>query len=347
MSQPIGNTGERTAKHLSTISMPELFDLQMRVFADNRELQDIIDRFGDRISPLYRRDPFLAGQGEWKTITEADTQTYGNEQPEGTNPQMIRYGIGRTLNYTYTDYGNATTVTARSMRNNKYREVFEQLIALPRMLNNRRYLDGVHQLTFGTVDSYTNMDGRVVDMRCIDGIRPFHAAHTLPHSATTWSNLVPSNPVFGKAGLLAAELLFKTNILDGFGVRKVMTPTHVITSDDPATVYDVRQVMGSGTEVGQSNSGVINALNQYSHIVLPQLDSDANGATDSAKSKWWILGRFGADGVDMRYSEAVGINVLPPHKDEMNGNVTSRVEGGWVYKVVNMKGAVLSSGAGA
>jgi len=348
MSQAIGNTGEREARHLSTFSMPELFDLQKRVIADNAELQDIVDRFGNRVMPLYRQDPFMTGMGEWKTLTESDTQTYGNEQPEGTNPTMISYGIGRTLNYTYVDYGNATTVTERAIRNNKYRDVFNQLISLPRMLNNRRYLDGVHQLTFGNVDSYTNMDGRVVDMLTIDGIRPFHASHTLPHSASTWSNLVPSNPVASKAGILAAELLFKTNILDGYGVRKVMEPTHLITSDDPETVYNVRQFMNSTTEVGQSNSGVINALNKYSHVVLPQLDSDATGAYDSTKRKWWILGRFGtSDGVDMRYSEAEGIQVLPPHKDEMNGNITSRVKGAWVFKTVCAKGMVLSTGAGS
>jgi hypothetical protein len=311
--------------------MPELFDLQQRVIADNRELQDIIQRFGDRVMPLYKKDPFMAGQGEWKTLTEADTQTYGNEQPEGTNPTMISYGIGRTLNYTYVDYGNATTVTERAIRNNKYREVFEQLISLPRMLNNRRYLDGVHQLTFGNVDSYTNMDGRVVSMLTVDGLRPFYSAHTLPHSSATWSNLVTGNPIASKAGILAAELIFKTQILDGFGVRKVMEPTHLITSDDPETVYNVRQFMGSTSEVGQANPNVINALNKYTHVVLPLLDSDANGAYDSTKAKWWILGRFGtSDGVDMRYSEAEGIQVLPPHKDEMNGNVTSRVKGGWV-----------------
>jgi len=348
MSQPIGNTGEREVKHLSTLSMPELFDLQTRVMGTNSELQDIIAAFGDRVMPLYRKDPFMTGSGEWKTYTETDTQTYGNEQPEGTNPTMIKYGIGRTLNYTYFDYGNATTVTERAIRNNKYREVFEQLVSLPRLLENRRYLDGVHQLTFGSAASYVNMDGRTVDMTTVDGLAPFHAAHTLPHSPATWSNIVPSNPAFSKAGLLAAELLFKTNVLDGFGKRKVIMPTHLITTDDPTLCYNVKQIMGSTTEVGQANSGVINALNDYTHVKLPQLDSDATGAYDSAKKDIYILGRFGvSDGVDMRYSEAKGVSVLPPYKDPMNGNVTSRVDGAWVFKTVASRGMVKSDGSGS
>lgn len=348
MPLPIGNTGSREAKHLSTLSMPELFDLQKRVLKDNSELQDIIRAFGDRVMPLYKKDPFMPGQGEWKTVTEMDVQTYGNEQPEGQNPQMVRFGIGRTLNYTYTDFGNATTVTDRAMRNNQYRQVFEQLVSLPRMLENRRYLDGVHQLTFANATSYTNMDGRVVDMTTIDGLAPISASHTLPHSSATWSNVITANPAFSKAGLLVAELIFKTQIVDGYGVRKVMEPTHLITTDDPTLVYNVRQIMGSSTEVGQDNSSVINALNQYTHVVLPQLDSTATGAYDATKKDWWFLGRFGtSDGVDMRYSEAKGITVLPPYKDPMNGNVTSRVEGAWTFKICGPRGFALSTGEGS
>lgn len=343
----IGNTGSRTAKHLSTISMPELFDLQKRVFGEDQEVQDIQAATSDLMS-LFKADPFMDNMGSYKTATETDAQTFGNEQPEGTNPQMIQYGIGRTLNYTYVDFGNATTITERAMRDNQYAQVFGQLIRLPRLLMNRRYLDGVHQLTFGNAASYTNMDGRVVDMTTIDGLSPFNASHTLVHSSSTWSNLVPANPVFGKAGLLAAELLFKTNVLDNFGVNKPLIATTLITTNDPTLVYNVRQVMNSTTELGQSNSGVINALNKYKHVVLPRLDSTATGAYDASKKDWWILGRFGtSDGVDIRYSERVGIKMLPPHKDEMNGNVTSRVQGAWVFKTVSMKGAVLSTGAGS
>lgn len=343
----IGNTGSRTAKHLSTLSMPELFDLQKRVFAADTEVQDIKAATASLMS-LFRNDPFMDGQGSYKTVTEVDSQTFGNEQAEGTNPQMIQYGIGRTLNYTYVDFGNATTVTARALRDNQYSQVFNKLISLPRLLMNRRYLDGVHQFTFGNAASYTNIDGRVVDMTGIDGLAPFHAAHTLVHSADTWSNLVPSNPAFSKAGLLAAELLFKTDVVDNFGVEKPVVPTHLITTNDPTVIYNVRQILGSSTELGQSNSAVINALNKYTHVILPRLDSTASGAYDSTKKDMWILGRFGAsDGVDVRYSERYGIRMVAPYKDEMNGNVTSRVEGGWVFKTVSMKGAVLSTGAGS
>lgn len=347
MSLPIGNTGSREAKHLSTMSMPEMFDLQKRVFADDTEVKDIQASTGALMS-LFKADPFTGNDGGWKTVMESDSQTFGNEQAEGTNPQLIKYGIGRTLNYTYVDYGNATTVTARALRDNKYADVFNKLTQLPRLLMNRRYLDGVHQFTFGNADSYTNMDGRVVSTLCIDGLRPFHSTHTLVHSTRTWTNLVPSNPVFGKAGLLAAELLFKTNIMDNFGIEKPITPTHLITTNDPTVVYNVRQIMGSMTEIGQANSGVINALNKYQHVVLPRLDSTATGAYDSTKKDWWILGRFGtSDGVDLRFSERLGITMLSPYKDEMNGNVTSRVEGAWIHKFVNPRGSVLSTGAGS
>ena len=346
MAQPIGNTGSRETRHLSTMSMPELFDLQKRVFADDTEVKDIQASTAALMS-LFKADPFSGMDGGWKTAIESETQTFGNEQPEGTAPQLIRYGIGRTLNYTYVDYGNATTVTARAMRDNKYADVFSSLTRLPRLLMNRRYLDGVHQFTFGMVDSYTNLDGRVVSTLCIDGLRPFFNAHTLVFSPRTWTNIVPSNPAFSKAGLLASELLFKTNIIDNFGIEKPVTPTHLITTNDPTLVYNVRQIMGSSTETGQANPSQINALNKYQHVILPRLDSTALGAYDATKKDMYILGRFGtSDGVDIRFSERVGITMYPPHKDEMTGNVTSRVEGAWIFRMVSAKGMVTSNGTG-
>ena len=346
MAQPIGNTGSREAKHLSTMSMPEMFDLQKRVFADSTEVKDIQASTGALMS-LFKADPFTGTDGGWKTVIETDSQTFGNEQPEGSNPQMIKYGIGRTLNYTYIDYGNSISVTARAMRDNKYAEVFKRLTELPRLMMNRRYLDGVHQFTFGMVDSYTNLDGRVVSTLCVDGVRPFFNAHTLVHSTRTWTNIVPSNPSFSKAGLLAAELLFKTQIMDNFGIEKPVTPTHLITTNDPTLVYNVRQILGSVTELGQTNANVINALNKYQHVILPRMDSTSLGAYDSTKKDMYVLGRFGtSDGVDIRFSEAEGITMKAPHVDEMNGNVTSRVEGSWIFKMVSARAMVTSNGTG-
>jgi hypothetical protein len=342
MALPIGNTGSRETKVLSTLTMPEWFDLQQRNIEDDRGLQDIIKMYGDRVSPLYNKSPFMSGNGEWKTFTEMDVQTYGNIQPEGTNPQLIKYGIGRTLNFTYVDYGNAYTATARAIKNNKQQEVFSRINNLPRMLQNRRYLDGVHQLTFGLSSSYTNLDGVVVDLKTVDGLSPFNAAHTLPLSATTYTNIVPGNPVYSKAGQLAAELLFKTDIKDGYGVRKIMAPTHLITSDDPTTIYNVRQINGSAAEVGQANAAVINVLNRFTHVILPQLDSDATGNVDATKSAMWILGRFGVDGVDMKYCEGEAIATHAPAEDPMNGNVTTRISGGWIFKIISGMGMVVS-----
>lgn len=344
MPLPIGNTGSRTAVQLSTLTMPEFFDLQIRVLEENQELKEIANLFNDRLMALYRRDPFVNGQGEWKTITETDSETYGAEQPEGTTPNLMKFGIGRTLNYTYVDYGMSVVTTERAMRSNKYSDVFSRLVALPRLLQNRRYLDGVHQLTFGDSVSYVNMDGRTVDLRGIDGLAIFSASHTFPHASGTWSNIEANNSALSKAGILAVEKMFKDNIKDGMGARRVMTPNTIIISDDPTQVYNAKQLLNSTTDntTNQANPFVINALNSYRLVILPQLDSDANGNIDSGKSKWWIMGRFGSDGVDMRYSEAVPITMRAPSKNELNGNVISAVKGSWIFKIISGKGMVIS-----
>ena len=346
MIDPYKKVDNTKAVNLNTVSMPQLFDLLNRTFQSNSEIKSAYELWGNRVMALYRSDPFKAHEGGFKTITEKDTSTYGNEQAEGSNPVLVKYGIGRTMTFTYTDYGNAYTATERALRDNKYPEIFREWIDLPKKLLERRNLDGVHRWTFANAASYTNMDSTVKDNTCIDGLAPVSAVHSLPHSAATWSNVVSGNPVFSKSGLLAAELLFKTNIKDGFGVQKRMIPDTIVSTDDPTTCYNIRQITGSTADVSSDNStgnpAMMNALNKYKHIILPLLDSDSSGNVDATKSRIWFLGRFGSDGVDARYCEAVSIGYRMPKKDELNGNITQAVQGSWEFRIVSPRGFVAS-----
>jgi len=348
MSNPYDKVDNSQAVNLNTMSVPQLFDLLERTVMSNDHIKSTVQMFGDRVSPLYMKKAFVPNTGQFMSLTEQDMQTYGNEQPEGTNPIFAKYGIGRTLAFTFTDYGNAFQSTARARLTMKHADVVAKWADLPRLLIERRYLDGVHRLTFGTSASYTNMDGTIKDNRCIDGLSPFNASHTLPFSSDTYTNIVPSNPVFSKNALLAAELLFKTEIKDGFGVQQNIEPNTLISTNDPTLVYNIRQIMGSTTEVGQANSAVINTLTRYRHVILPRLDSDANGAYDSAKKDMWILGRFGGtDGVRMFFTQPVGIRYRKTDVNNLNGDITIAVEGSWEFRVADPRGMVMSSGVGS
>ena len=94
MINPVNN-GNKSVKALSTMTLPELYDLRERLFLNKLKNSDTM-RDSAQLSKLFRNDPFMAGEGIIKTYTEKDTQTYGSAQPEGTTGQLVKFGIGRT-----------------------------------------------------------------------------------------------------------------------------------------------------------------------------------------------------------------------------------------------------------
>lgn len=345
---PTGNTGNREVPSLATASAPELYDLQKRMIEADTRLKDIGAQFTNTLMSLYQNRPI---NGEFETITELTLDTYGYRQPEGTTPKTSRFGIGRTFNYSYDDYGVAYVATERALMNaQNHRNVISGVMNLTRQLFERRYLDGVLRLSFGGASSYIDRDGFTVDCRGIDSLPIFASNHTLPHSATTWSNIVPSNPVLGKSGILAAENMFKTQVFDGFGVQKRIVPDTLVITDDATLIYNAKQLYGSTTEIGQENPGVINALPKRRIVVLPMLDADANGNYDATKKDTWILGRFGdMDGVQMYYAERYAPQAVPTVEDTINmtRNMKFGAKAGYRFVIVSGLGMVRSTGLGS
>lgn len=343
MINPVNN-GQKTIKALSEMSLPELFDLRERLFMQRLKNSDL-QKDAAALGMIYRNDPFMAGQGTLKTYTEKDTQTYGNRQAEGTTGQLVKFGIGRTLNFTFVDYGNATTLTAKARIANKYPD-FLQTIDIPMMLNERRVLDGTHLLTFATVSSHVDMDGVTVDDTVIDGLSLINASHTTALSGDTFSNVITGNPEFGKAGLLVAETVLRNNTVDGYNALRSVNANLIITSTDPTVMYNVAQITGSSTEVGQSNANVINALKKYKHIALSKLDTDAKGGRDTTKSKRWFLADTNL--LEAVYCEFQAIGNGAPQEDALKGyagvhDVTFPSFGAWVYKWITPAGIVGST----
>lgn len=345
MINPV-NPGQKTVKALSEMSLPELFDLRERLFMDRLKNSDL-QRDMASLGKIYRNDPFMSGQGTLKTYTEKDTQTYGNRQAEGTTGQLIKYGIGRTLNFTFVDYGNATTMTAKARVANKYSD-FLNTIDIPMMLNERKVLDGTHLLTFAFDSSYVDMDGSTVDVSVIDGLSLINAAHTTALSGDLFTNVITANPEFGKAGLLTAETVLRNNTVDGFNSLRSVNANLIITSTDPTVVYNVQQVTGSSTELGQANPNVINALKKYQHIALSKLDTDSAGGRDATKSKMWFLADTNL--IEAVYCEFQAIANGAPQEDKLKGyagvhDVTMPSFGAWVHKFITPSGIVGSKPA--
>jgi len=342
MINPVNN-GQKSITALSEMSLPELFDLRDRLFMERLKNSDL-QRDMAALGMIYRNDPFMAGQGTLKTYTEKDTQTYGNRQAEGATGQLVKFGIGRTLNFTFVDYGNSTTLTAKARIANKYPD-FLSTIDIPMMLSERKVLDGTHLLTFAEDSSYVDMDGVTVDLEVIDGQPLVSAGHTTSLSGDTFTNIITGNPEFGKAGLLVAETVFRNNTVDGYNALRSVSPNLIVTSTDPTVMYNVAQITQSTTEVGQSNAGVINALRKYKHIALSKLDTDAKGNRDATKSKRWFL--MDTNLLEAVYCEFQAIANGQPQEDKLKGyanvhDVVFPSMGAWVYKFITPMGLVCS-----
>jgi hypothetical protein len=334
MINPV-NPGNKDVKALSTMTLPELFDLRERLYMKRLMNSDTM-KDSSQLSKIFRNDPFMAGEGLLKTYTEKDTQTYGTAQPEGTTGQLVKFGIGRTLNFTFVDYGNATTLTGKARHFNKNRD-FINTIDIPMMLQNRRVLDGTHLLTFAFDASYVNMDTNTVDLTVIDGLSLINASHTTAQTGETFTNVITGNPVFGKAGLLVGETVLRNNTIDGYGALGSISPNMIITSTDPTQLYNVDQITKSSTEVGQDNSMVINALKKYEHIALSKLDTDATGSRVTAKSDMWFLADKNL--LEAVYCQAIAISNGAPVEDKLKGyagiyDITFPSFGAWIYRFI-------------
>jgi hypothetical protein len=340
------NNGNKSVKALSTQTLPELFDLRERLYLNELKNSDTM-RDSAQLSKLFRNDPFMAGEGLLKTYTEKDTQTYGSAQPEGTTGQLVKFGIGRTMNFTFVDYGNATTFTGKARHFNKNKD-FLNTIDIPMMLQARRVLDGTHLFTFAASASYVNMDAETVDLTVIDGLSLVNAAHTTAQTGETFTNIITGNPVFGKAGLLLGETVLRNNTIDGYGKLGSVSPNCIVTSTDPTVMYNVRQVTGSKTELGQDNPFAINALNTYEHIALSKLDTDANGGRDTTKSDMWFI--IDKNLLESVYAEAMGISNGAPVEDLLKGyssthDITFPSFGAWIYRFITPMGIASSNPA--
>jgi hypothetical protein len=219
------------------------------------------------------------------------------------------------------------------------------LTSLPYFCPQRVELDLTHRLTFCTSTSYTDRDGNTVDLTVGDTLALASAVHTLKFSSTTYTNIVPGNPLFSKGALEAAETLTTTDILSNFGEKRVMDFNTIVTTNNPTVVNAVKQFLRSVSDNTQNNSGVTNVnQDKYRHIILPQLATTATGAIDSTKKNWWFLIAAGAGlrGWQAHFLEWEAQNLVP----STTGNGVDVHKDVWYYNVRETYGIGIVSGRG-
>lgn len=327
---------------LNTITLSEFTDLVQKTFNVQMQLITPVAK------QLFIMDDLSANTGDTRRYDEVDVETYASLKREGQNAAKANVGTGYFKIGTIRRFAKEIDITWEMRRFNKYPEVTGQLTSLTHFIPQRQELNLTHIFTFGQSTSYVDMDGVTVDLTVGDGLAVFSAAHLLKYSATTWTNIVPNNPMIGPGGLEAAESLTVSSILSNFNERRVMTFNKLITSDDPNSVNTVKQMLKSTSDTTQPNPGVINVnLQKYTHVILPLLATTATGARDATKRRYWFLGScgMGINGWQAFYGEAEAANLKTPGKgnngeDFHNDNWSYGVRGAWLIQVVSGRGII-------
>lgn len=241
-----------------------------------------------RTSGLFVEETIPQNSGNTRDYTEIDTNEYAKKKAQGD--QAKRSKVQQGYNITMTAYRVAEDIgiTYEMRTQNKYPEVVSRLTSLVDKAVNRMELDLSHRITFGTATSFTDMDGDTVTISVGDALALFSTAHTLKGSSSTYRNRLANNPQISKGAIEGMEKLVVEQTLNQFGEKQTMTFDVIFTTDDPNSINTVKEYLQSTADVSSANAGVVNVYKgKYRHVVLPRVATDANGAVDSTKAKYW------------------------------------------------------------
>ena len=273
--------------NISSYTFPQMTDLVNRSFQDwLQSLPQVM-----RTSGLVVEEAMPQHTGEFKRFAERiQRNQYASVRDEGDISKMAKVQYGYEKDMQVYTVSLEVSITKRMRVAGKNQEILDQITSLAEVCPATMDLDLTHRLSFAFDNSYVSRDGITIDTTVGDGLSLINAAHTLTGSSTTYSNKISGNPAFSKAALENAEKLFVEETYNNLGEKMVMKPDVIVTTDDPNTINQVRELLKATADISTSNSGTFNVYaNKYRHVVLPRLATSATGAVDTAKRKYWFL----------------------------------------------------------
>ena len=325
------------ATWLNNLTLPEFSDLTKKQFIFTNETVKPV------ASVMYNYVDLTSHNEPSKRFDELDVETFASTKLEGENAAKARAGVGYNKTLTAKRVAKEIDLSWEFGRYGNEHAAKSKLHALNGFINNRKDLDLTHNFTFATSSSFTDMDGFTITTTTGDGNVLAYATHELSHSTSTYRNRVSGDPAFSQSALELAETLFKTDIVTNFGEKRVSIPNTIFTTDLPALTNDVKRVLESTADVDAAHAGVTNVYSKkYKHVVLPFLDSDANGNNDSTKKRWWGIANIGINGLQAYYGVFEAPNMKTPHEDPHNDDKTFGVRGSHGSVIVGPKGLAMS-----
>ncbi len=324
---------------ISQLTLPEMVDLITKEFL---MYQDFEPKVAEQ---LFMVSSQPKGQGDSKRFDEIDTETYAKSKAEGEDAKKASVGKGYTKTISMVRRAIEIDITWEMRNNGKDAEILNKITSLNHYCPERKELDLTHRLSFATATSMTDMDGNTVDLTGGDGKQLVYSAHTLKFSSTTWRNRVTGDPVFSTGGLELAEQIASVNMFNNFGDTRDIDFGVIFCGKDPSTNRAIRKVLESSSDVDEVNPGILNTYTGYRKVKLNKLATDANGAYDSTKRRWWGLIAPGKLQMHYRVWEANNLKtpVVGGNGDDVhNDNRTFGSRMAYAIGCVSARGLIMS-----
>lgn len=274
--------------NINTGTLSQYSDLINRVFEKKKEAYPMVLRDSSLVQKVNKQ---LGTGDSIRFAEEIDMDLYAKYRAEGnqSTTALTQYGYEKDATIEY--FTKEIEIT-RKMRDAGKDNVVAKLIDLLTDAPFRKLeLDLAHRFTFAWSTSYTDNGGLSVDVSVGDSLALISSVHTLTGSATTYSNQISGNPQFSKWALELAERLFAEETYNNLGERVAMMPDTIVTTNDPVTCNQVKELLNATADISSSNAGTFNVYgsSDYSHVKVPLISTTSSGALDTTKRKYWFV----------------------------------------------------------
>jgi hypothetical protein len=304
-----------------------------------------------RRSGLIREVSIPNNTGNTREFSEIDLELYARVKGERDQAKFAKVQQGYSKTGTLYRVAFAEAITYEMRTQGKYLDVQQRLLNLLPTAMRRMELDLQHRVTFATSTSYTDMDGRTVDVTGGDTLALASTAHTVRGASTTFRNRLANNPQLSRGGLEAMEKTRVENSINQFGQKVPVTDDILWTTDDPNTINTARELLKSTASVDSgTNAGVVNVYQgKYRHVALPLVATDKDGNVDSTKAKYWGLASSNRSAFFLGVHEEP--HVIPPTEGDGKSSLTDdwyfNVRAGYMIVVPAASWFSISTGDGA
>lgn len=245
-------------------------------------------------SGIVRKESIPKNTGLVRRFAEIIVSTaYFGEGTSGAPATQAKYQVGYEKDLVVDQHDLALSIDRQLRLGAKNPEIIQKLTNFAQAGFAEIDLALSHKLGFGWSTSYVNSRGFTKDLTGGDGLALMSAVHTLTGSASTYSNIVPNNPVFSKGALIAAKKIAVENTIDNLGQKMTIKYDKIITTDDENTIISVKELLNATADVTSSNAGTFNALAAgqigMQHVIAPRIATTANGSVDTTKRTYWFI----------------------------------------------------------